>query len=377
VSRYRVQTEYPGPPSRWPFPPLGRNFFLLSGALLLTITLFPFWGSIAVAAVFSLGLSGIMGRASHLLGGRRRLTAGLLVAALTVLVMLPALMFSLRLYNFFADQRNHEISRLLSGDTLERFGAAFERIEDLMVGYGVGSRLFDTGMDVRDAIRQGASGLVSQLMALLSSAVVSLPEVFLSLLVFALFLYVFLSYPVPINRLLLRLNAFQRIDLKRSIRILRASSYNSLVANFLVGVLQASIITGGAAAIGFGDSILIFSVVFVLSYIPFIGSAPVGYLIAVLAFLGDGWAPAAVMAGVATFAGLIDNVVRPYLVAKGGVEVHPVLSFASILGAIGVFGLKGIFLGPVILTATIALLGRTTAQPQRARQLRPPPEKAA
>jgi predicted PurR-regulated permease PerM len=117
------------------------------------------------------------------------------------------------------------------------------------------------------------------------------------------------------------------------------------------------VITIGAAALGYHEHVLIFSAVFVISYIPFIGAAPVGYAIALLILLNDGTGPALIMAAIATVTGLIDNVARPYFVSGGDSEVHPVLSFAAILGAIGVMGLKGIFLGPVILTSTVALLG--------------------
>jgi predicted PurR-regulated permease PerM len=57
---------------------------------------------------------------------------------------------------------------------------------------------------------------------------------------------------------------------------------------------------------------------------------------------------------------VVDNLARPYFVSGGEGEVHPALSFAAILGAIGILGLKGIFLGPVILTSTVAFLGAST-----------------
>jgi predicted PurR-regulated permease PerM len=144
----------------------------------------------------------------------------------------------------------------------------------------------------------------------------------------------------------------------RSFDIFQSSSRDSLVADFIVGALQASVITLGARFFGYNESVLIFSLVFVLSFIPFIGSAPVGYAISLLILLSDGTGHAIIMALVATFAGLIDNVVRPYLVSGGKNDIHPILSFAAILGAIGIFGIKGIFLGPVILTGTVAFLGR-------------------
>jgi predicted PurR-regulated permease PerM len=345
---------YQAPPRKWPFPSVGRYAFLAVSATLLAVILLPFWGSIAVAAVFAFGLSKPIEKISRRLGNRRRLTAALFVGLLTVLLFFPAMLFGLRVYEVATAPKEQSA---FSARTLDRIDSAYEKLEGMAIKYGMGARIFKSGNDAQESLRNGASAMLAKILAMVSAAVASLPELTVTLLVFALFLYTFLAYSRQIKRFAFRTHLFRPDDLKRSIAILKASSYESLVANALVGALQASIITIGAAALGYHEHVLIFSVVFVISYIPFIGAAPIGYAIALLILLNDGTGPALIMAAVATFTGVVDNVARPYFVSGGESEVHPVLSFAAILGAIGVMGLKGIFLGPVILTSTVALLG--------------------
>ncbi len=53
--------------------------------------------------------------------------------------------------------------------------------------------------------------------------------------------------------------------------------------------------------------------------------------------------------------GLLDNVVRTY-VLNSDAQLHPLLAFASVLGALQVMGLWGIFFGPIIASCLYALV---------------------
>jgi predicted PurR-regulated permease PerM len=53
--------------------------------------------------------------------------------------------------------------------------------------------------------------------------------------------------------------------------------------------------------------------------------------------------------------GQIDAFVRPYVVSAR-VKVHPLLVFFALLGGVKAFGVIGIFVGPVVLSVTLATL---------------------
>jgi predicted PurR-regulated permease PerM len=184
----------------------------------------------------------------------------------------------------------------------------------------------------------------------------SVPDIFLGLLVFCLFLYLFLSQAQRIRALFIKLGIVAEADIDRISKVMQASCYNSLISNLIIGVVQATVVVVGARIAGYSESVLIFSLVFVMSFVPVLGSLPLAIVLAGISLLNHNAGSAVILLVTIIIAGIIDSIIRPNLVASGENAVHPILSFAVIIGAIAILGLKGIFLGPVILTATVGLL---------------------
>jgi predicted PurR-regulated permease PerM len=64
---------------------------------------------------------------------------------------------------------------------------------------------------------------------------------------------------------------------------------------------------------------------------------------------------ALLMVVVGLMAGLVDNFVRP-LILQGRSKMHPLVSLVAIFGGMEMFGILGIFLGPILAAVLIALL---------------------
>jgi predicted PurR-regulated permease PerM len=64
------------------------------------------------------------------------------------------------------------------------------------------------------------------------------------------------------------------------------------------------------------------------------------------------------------FTAAIDNVVRPVLIRRGA-KLPLVLIFAGVIGGLIAFGVIGLFIGPVVLTVTYALLAKWVADGER------------
>ncbi len=147
----------------------------------------------------------------------------------------------------------------------------------------------------------------------------------------------------------------------------------AVVRATVFGLLGTAIVQGAVAALGF----LIFGVPYFLA---------LGGLVAVLSFIPAGpvlvWGAAtlwlaandqnAMAVGNALW-GLfivssIDNVLRPILIRRSGsVEIPFLLIFFGVLGGLAAFGLLGLFIGPVILSVTFALLAQvSTPEPAAA-----------
>jgi predicted PurR-regulated permease PerM len=53
--------------------------------------------------------------------------------------------------------------------------------------------------------------------------------------------------------------------------------------------------------------------------------------------------------------GLIDNVVKPFLI-RGGLELHGAVVFFALLGGLAVFGPVGIIAGPLVVSFFLAVV---------------------
>jgi predicted PurR-regulated permease PerM len=93
-----------------------------------------------------------------------------------------------------------------------------------------------------------------------------------------------------------------------------------------------------------------------LSLVPMVGSGAVWAPAAVILILSGHWGKGIAMLAFGGVISTVDNVVRPY-VMSGKVRLHTLLLFFAVLGGIQAFGLLGLFIGPVALAVTSALLG--------------------
>jgi len=124
----------------------------------------------------------------------------------------------------------------------------------------------------------------------------------------------------------------------------------------LVGVIQG--LLGGAAfwALGLPAPMLWGFAMFILSFLPGIGTALVwGPAAIYLLVTGEHLYAAALTIWGVLVIGLIDNLLRPYIVGSK-TDLHPLLLFFSIIGAVNAFGLIGIIAGPVILSIGSAMI---------------------
>jgi predicted PurR-regulated permease PerM len=130
----------------------------------------------------------------------------------------------------------------------------------------------------------------------------------------------------------------------------------NLYGGLAVGAAQG-ILTGLSFwVLGLTAPILWALVTGLASLVPVVGSALVWGPASILLFLGGHWVKALILLiWGASVVGQVDMVVRPYVVSTR-VKVHTLLVFFALLGGVQAFGIIGIFVGPVILSVTLAVL---------------------
>ncbi|HBG46253.1 MAG TPA: hypothetical protein DDW94_04595 [Deltaproteobacteria bacterium] len=132
--------------------------------------------------------------------------------------------------------------------------------------------------------------------------------------------------------------------------------YATIYGGVLVGAIQA--ILGGMAFwfLGIPAALVLTFVMFFATFLPSVGASLVwGPVAAYLLITGEYvWGIGLVVWGIFII-GLIDNVLRPWFVS-GRTNLHPLLLFFSILGAVNAFGIIGIIAGPLILSICQAMI---------------------
>jgi predicted PurR-regulated permease PerM len=95
---------------------------------------------------------------------------------------------------------------------------------------------------------------------------------------------------------------------------------------------------------------------FLLSTIPMAGAAIVWAPAAIYLFATGHWIKAVLLVAWGSLViGMIDNVLRPRLVGKRA-KLHELIIFFSVLGGLQVFGVLGLFVGPVVAAIALALV---------------------
>src|SRR5215510_10186266 len=141
---------------------------------------------------------------------------------------------------------------------------------------------------------------------------------------------------------------------------LRTRVSSTIIAN-VYGGLAAGVAQGTIAGISFWllgvDSPVLWGVVTaVVSLIPIVGSGLVWVPAAIgLLLTGHLWKGVILVALGAGAISTVDNLVRP-LIVRQRMQLHILLVAFSLLGGLKLFGVLGLFIGPVILSVTAALL---------------------
>jgi len=124
----------------------------------------------------------------------------------------------------------------------------------------------------------------------------------------------------------------------------------TVTGGLFVGAVQG--LLGGLAfwVAGLSAPILWGFAMFLLSFLPGIGTAMIWVPGSIYLFIGgDYFAGTALMLWGIFVVGLVDNFLRPMLISEAA-NLHPLLVFFSIIGAVDAFGLIGVIAGPLILS---------------------------
>ncbi len=135
----------------------------------------------------------------------------------------------------------------------------------------------------------------------------------------------------------------------------RDASFSTIWSAMSGALVQAGLLVIGFLVTGVPAVFVAGGVAFVLAWLPIVGSIPVwlagvGYLI-----VQKHYGYLAILLAIGVIAGIADNVVRPW-VLKGRSDMNSLVGLIAIFGGIELFGIFGVFYGPILVATASALL---------------------
>lgn len=140
--------------------------------------------------------------------------------------------------------------------------------------------------------------------------------------------------------------------LQRSLEVTYATMYGNVVVALVQGLLVgvAFLVAGVPAPVLWGTVAAVFAL------LPIVGAplvwGPAGVILLYRGQIGEGLG---LLAFGILVVSTIDNVLRAILVS-GRAQLHPLIVFFSVLGAIFVFGAVGILIGPILFVVCLSLI---------------------
>ncbi len=272
------------------------------------------------------------------------LAASLGILAVTLSIITPAFFLVAEL-----------IRQALLGANMLRNGVPQQRLADLLTRHSaLASRLESAAnlVNLRQAIQSAASYLASHLGGVLSNSLGAITQLVL-MVILLFFLYRDHRLAIAAVRRLLPLDEPEKDYL------LDASAgtiYATALGRFVVAAAQGSLATLAYWVLGMQHPALWGFVTALVAIIPAVGASLVWFPIAVYLAVSGHWVKAALLlAWGGLVVSLIDNFLYPILIGSR-LQQHTAAVLLSVLGAVGLFGVTGLILGPVILTIMRVLL---------------------
>jgi predicted PurR-regulated permease PerM len=154
-----------------------------------------------------------------------------------------------------------------------------------------------------------------------------------------------------ILRFAMRLGGTQGYDAA----VLAARTIRGVVLGVVLTALIQAALGGAALFITGVPAVALLTAVMLFLCLSLLGPLPVLLPAAIWLFWSGQTVSGTTLLVIAVFVGTLDNVVRPLLIRRGA-DLPLLLIFAGVIGGLIAFGIVGLFIGPVVLSATYTLL---------------------
>jgi predicted PurR-regulated permease PerM len=275
-----------------------------------------------------------------------RLAAFVITFGMVLLAVVP-----ISLFISMAIQQSLTVAETLSNNG----SLSLHNIVDYMSDWLITDKIFSNTQGAKNQLQQWMQELGAYMVASTISIAGQVPNLLLQIaLMIISFFYFLLDGPAFISWI------YKRIPLDLDVRRKIAATFSNTTVSVIVATLAAATVQAFIMGISFVVlsvplGFLATATTFILAWLPIIGTMPVWLSAALYLYFDGFWIKAILMLIFGLITSLSDNVVRP-LILKGHTRMHPLVSLIAIFGGINLFGILGVFIGPVIAAVTISLL---------------------
>ncbi len=336
-----------------------KRFFLtllFASAILFVMVLAPLWEALFMAAVLAGALWPLNKRLSQRMGKRRGLAAAVILAGVVVLIVGPLVGMSAFVFTE-ARAGVKFVNETVKSDgvqgLLEKLPAPLRKL-----GTTVLEQLpKDAEGDVDDkSVGQSVTAQGGRAAAVLGNAMSATGSIVFHVAMLLIALYFLL---VQGEELIIWLDKASPLRVGQTRELLaefKKVSYAVLMSSVITSAVQAVAAFVGYLIARVPHPIFFAFVTFFVAFIPAIGAGAV-CLAASLLLVVTGHPYPAIFLGIwgVVVVGLVDNVIKPYLI-KGDVEMDGAIVFFALLGGLAAFGAVGLLVGPLAVALFLALM---------------------
>lgn len=309
----------------------------------------PFYAETLLAAVFALAIEPALGRILQSKQMRWKASVAGILCLMFLFVAGPISMVAYKFYIYVSGVSQTGFQNTELFKKLVFFRGQLLRLANQMLQT---LRLEDQ-IDLAGLSEEALNKIGNFAVSASTNAVYHVPSILLSVFVFCVALYFFLAEARLIKTGFLNMKFLTPKESEKLVEVMQRASYSTVVTSISLGLMAATIVALGGWALNAGDFSVVFVITFFCSFIPVIGAGPVAFVLALYKFVVGSYGEAFGLVAVAAFVGVVDNLVRPYLISSNDEEMHPAVSLLALMGALIVFGMPGVFLGPVIASIAI------------------------
>ncbi|MFA5928249.1 MAG: AI-2E family transporter, partial [Candidatus Margulisiibacteriota bacterium] len=190
-----------------------------------------------------------------------------------------------------------------------------------------------------------------ELLAILQSLFTQLPAFFLGSFIALFIVYYLLKQSEDVLCLLSGLVPLKQEIIGDILKRFNHLGRGLIASQFIIAVIQGALMAIAMLILGMKHLVLITLLTVVLAIVPFMGAVVVWVTMSVYLFvqylngLTPLWQPIFLLAYGFLLVSLVDNVVRPKILADAS-KINPAIVLVGFIGGLMLFGIPGIFLGP-------------------------------